>query len=162
MLIALGARVRIRSVSGEREESLETFLVSGYQTTLEPGELVTDVLVPPPTAGRRMRYLKFTTRSAEDRPCVGVAISLGLDGTACSDLRLVVGAVSSTPVRVASGEGLAAGKPLTSDLVDEIAVRAAAAVDPIGDVRGSPGYKRRLVQVLVRRTLFEILGEVSA
>ncbi|MCZ7536201.1 MAG: hypothetical protein M5T61_09905 [Acidimicrobiia bacterium] len=109
-----------------------------------------------------MQYLKFTTRSAEDRPCVGVAVSLGLEGTACRDLRVVVGAVSSTPVRVAEGEELATGKVLTPDLIDEIAGRAASAVDPIGDVRGSPEYKRRLVQVLVRRSLLGSVTEVSA
>jgi carbon-monoxide dehydrogenase medium subunit len=162
MLTALGARVGIRSTRGEREELLEDFLVSGYQTTLEPDELVTGIIVPARSTGQRTAYVKFTTRSAEDRPCVGVAIRLGLAQGRCDDLRLVIGAVSPAPVRVVEAERIAIGEPLTPALAEEIGNVAAGAVEPVDDIRGSAVYKRRLVGVLVRRTLLGMVEEGSA
>jgi carbon-monoxide dehydrogenase medium subunit len=153
MLIALDASVRIRSARGERSEPLERFIVSGYQTTLEPDELVTEITVPRPSAASRACYLKFTTRSAEDRPCVGVATRLAVEEGVLTDVRLVIGAVSPAPVRVVAAERLAVGESLTDELAEEIASVAADVVEPIDDVRGSATYKRHLVRVLVRRTV---------
>jgi carbon-monoxide dehydrogenase medium subunit len=67
---------------------------------------------------------------------------------------VVVGAVSPVPV-VLTDQGLASGQKLTADTIAEIARNAAAAVDPIDDLRGPADYKRQLVQVLVRRALTE-------
>jgi carbon-monoxide dehydrogenase medium subunit len=155
MLTALGARVRIRSSGGDREESLGSFLVSGYQTTLEPHELVTEIVIPSLGREYRTRYLKFTTRSAVDRPCAGIALALALDRGRCTDLRLVVGAVSPAPIQVTAAERLVVGETVTTALAEQVGAIAAAAVDPIGDVRGSAEYKRHVVGVLVRRALLE-------
>lgn len=163
ILCALDARVRIRSAVGSREEPLRSFLVSGYQTTLEPDELVTEVVVPPLPEGYTSRYMKFTTRSAEDRPCVGIGIVLAHDGDRCVDLRVVVGAVSPTPVRAVDAERVAIGAVVTEAIADEVGARAASATEPIDDVRGSADYKRRIIRTLVRRMLLEMAGsEVAA
>ena len=160
MLTALDTRVRIQSVDGAREEPLASFLVAGYETTLQPHELVTEIVVPRPTG--TMRYVKFTTRSLEDRPAAGVAVVLRLDRGRCTSLRLVVGAVSPAPVSVTEAEALAVGRPLTADLAEELGALAAAAVDPIGDLRGSADYKRHLVRVLVRRAIVDTATQAMA
>jgi carbon-monoxide dehydrogenase medium subunit len=156
MLVAYDGRVRIRSADGTREEPVSQFIQSGYQTSLAPGEVLTDIVVPRPDAGHRATYVKFTTRSAEDRPCAGIAVRLAEVDGRCSDLRVVVGAVSPAPVRVHDAERLAIGEQIDPMLADEIGTVAAAAVDPIDDVRGSAEYKRRLVRVLVRRALLAL------
>ena len=162
MLVALDARVTVRSATSQREENVADFLRSSYQTSLVPGELVTEVIVPPPAVGQRTAYVKFTTRSAEDRPCVGIALRLATVEGRCIDLRVVVGAVSPAPVRVVEAERLALGEQIDRELVEEIATAASVAVDPIDDVRGSAAYKRRLVGVLVRRTVLAQLEEGAA
>jgi carbon-monoxide dehydrogenase medium subunit len=160
-LTALDARVRISSARAEREEPIETFQVSGYETTLQPGELVTGVIVPPLPAGTRTTYLKFTSRSAEDRPCAGIAVRYRGTGAVCEDLRVVVGAVSSTPVRVPAAESLAPGQRITHELAVAIGEAASAAVQPTDDIRGSVAYKRHLVGVLVRRAVLDISGAAA-
>ena len=45
-LIALGGQVEIASGGGRRRVAVEDFVVGPYATILEPGELVTRVLVP--------------------------------------------------------------------------------------------------------------------
>jgi aerobic carbon-monoxide dehydrogenase medium subunit len=70
-------------------------------------------LIVPPTRHLSGTYTKFTTGSSEERPCVGIAALASMDEGVCIELRLVVGAVSPTPVRLQSGEAMAHGERLT-------------------------------------------------
>ncbi len=142
MLAALQARVVVQSVRGEREIPVEELIVGHYETTLEPNELIVGVVVPNGEA--RATYRKFRTRSHEDRPCVGVA-AVRRPGA----LRIVVGAVAHRP-------------QLFPELCDpdaapeEIGRAYADAIEPIGDVRGSAAYRKRVIAVEVRRALEEL------
>jgi carbon-monoxide dehydrogenase medium subunit len=142
LLLALGARAVARSVRGEREIPLEQLIVGFYETTLEPDELLVEVRVP--GGDHRATYRKFRSRSHEDRPAVGVA-ACRRDG----DLRVVVGAVAGRPqwfpeLCDPDGEPAAIGRAY------------AEAVEAISDVSGSADYRRRVVEVEVRRALEEL------
>jgi carbon-monoxide dehydrogenase medium subunit len=157
-LVALNACVELTNQSGVRQVKLADFLLGTYETDLKPNELLTAVLVPPPNPDSRGVYIKFTTRSSEDRPCAGVAALLRGSGQRCEEARVVVGAVSPAPVLV-STESLVQGKQLTPVLIEEIARKAGEAVDPIEDLRGTAEYKRQLVKVIVRRALMKCFAE---
>ena len=83
-LLALGARVEIRGAAGRREQPLEEFFRDYYETTLEPGELVTAVIVPPLPAASGSSFLKFLPRTADDYATVAVSavVTLEPDGGA--------------------------------------------------------------------------------
>jgi len=151
-LVALNASVELTNRNRVRKAKLAEFLLGSYETALEPDELLTALLVPPPPPNSRCTYIKFTTRSSEDRPCAGVAALVRCSNGICEDARVVVGAVSPAPVVVAD-QGRVQGKKLTSELIGEIAQSAGDLVDPIEDLRGTVDYKRHLVKVLVRRAL---------
>jgi carbon-monoxide dehydrogenase medium subunit len=152
VLLALDASVELLSRAGTRQMKLGDFLKGSYETALEPGELVSALLVPP-AGDLRGSYTKFTTGSSEERPCVGIAALARMAEGVCGELRLVAGAVSPTPVRLRGGESMARGEKLTHELIEGIAQDAGRNVDPIDDLRGSADYKRHLVRVLTRRTL---------
>lgn len=154
VLVALDARVRVQSRRGTRELPVAELLRDFYETSLAPDELVTEVVVPIPPPGTRGTYLKFITRSSEDRPCLGASALLKLDedGT-IADLRAAVGGIAGQPLRLPSAEAQARGQPPTADLFRAIADQYAAAADPVDDVRGSAAYRRRMVAVFVRRAL---------
>jgi carbon-monoxide dehydrogenase medium subunit len=151
-LVALDAKVELTNRNGVRAVNLADFLLGMYETGLERDELLTALLLPPPPPNSRGTYLKFTTRSSEDRPCAGVAAWVQLSNGICQAAKIVVGAVSPAPV-VVRDQDLVNGKKLTGDLIEEIALKSEAAVDPIDDLRGTADYKRHLVKVLVRRAL---------
>jgi carbon-monoxide dehydrogenase medium subunit len=151
-LVALDASVELTNRTAVRTVKLRDFLVGMYETGLERDELLTALLVPPATPHVKEMYLKFTTRSSEDRPCAGVAARMQCSNGVCEEVRVVVGAVSPTPV-VVTDQNSVRGKKLTADLIEEIALKAENAVDPIDDLRGTADYKRQLVKVLVRRAL---------
>ena len=157
-LVALDAKVELTNRNNMRTVKLADFLIGMYETGLERDEILTGLLVPPPPLNSKGTYLKFTTRSSEDRPCAGVAAWVQRSNGICDAARVVVGAVSPTPV-VVSAPPLVNGKELTSDLIEEIASKAQADVDPIDDLRGTADYKRHLVKVLVRRALTTCVNE---
>lgn len=150
-LVALNASVELTNHNRVRKVKLADFLVGSYETGLEPDELLTALLVPPPLPNAKGTYLKFTTRSSEDRPCVGVAAWVQSANEICEQARVVVGAVSPAPV-VVNVESLQ-GKKLTRNLIETIAQSAGEAVDPIEDLRGPADYKRHVVKVMVRRAM---------
>lgn len=157
VLLALDARVELMGPDGRREVPLDDFLIGSYETAIGPGEILTAVRVPPPPAAALGRYLKFTTRSSEDRPSVGVAVLARSASGSVEDIRVVVGAVSSRPIRMRDAEAGARGQAASADLIATVARSAATTVDPIEDSRGSVSYKRRLTEVLTRRLLTECL-----
>ncbi|MDP9131134.1 MAG: xanthine dehydrogenase family protein subunit M, partial [Candidatus Binatota bacterium] len=152
VLAALDARVELINAGKLRQLALTDFQLGCYETALQPGELLAAVVIPPLPVGMTGHYVKFTTGSSEERPCAGVAALARIEKGICQELRLAVGAVSATPLRIAA-EKLATGKALSADLIVTIAAEAARSIDPIDDVRGPADYKRHLVGVLTRRAL---------
>jgi carbon-monoxide dehydrogenase medium subunit len=159
--LALEAAVELTGPTGTRQVPLADFLFGSYETALEPGEVLSAVLVPPPPA-MRSAYLKFTTRSSEDRPCAGIAAMLRTEDGRIAEARLVVGAVSPTPVRVRQAEELAQGQQPSEELFRAMGAAASEAVDPIEDIRGPAEYKRQVVAVLARRALQQCVGNGGA
>jgi len=152
LLVALGARVHLQSPTGEREVMLADFIKDHYQTALRTDELLVDVVVPRPP--RHVTYFKFKSRSSEDRPCVGVAVAADVDGAGrCRSLRVVVGAVSGRSQEFPEACVVALGNPITIDVAAEIGRRYSELASTLSDVRGSAGYRKRVIAVLVRRSL---------
>lgn len=160
MLVALRASAIARSVRGEREIPLTDLFTDFYETCLDFDEIVTELRVPALGPMESAAYLKFVTRSSEDRPCVGTAavIDLDDDGT-CRSLRVVVGAVAGVPQEFADAEDIGVGRTLSAGVIDEIASAYADLVDPIDDLRGSKWYRRRVTAVFVRRALEAALSD---
>jgi carbon-monoxide dehydrogenase medium subunit len=73
VLLALDAVVTVTGPRGARTIPLADFLRGFYTTTLEPDELITDIAVPVLPSSIRMTYLKYRSRSSEDRPAAGRA-----------------------------------------------------------------------------------------
>jgi len=158
VLVALRARVKARSAKGEREIPLTDFFKGFYETALAPDEILTEIIVPDPAPGTRMAYLKYVSRSSEDRPCAGMALVLEnqADGS-CKNLRLVAGAVAETPQEIASAEALASGKPLSDAVIADIAEAYSAAIEPLSDLRGSAWYRKQIIRVMARRAMQQLL-----
>jgi aerobic carbon-monoxide dehydrogenase medium subunit len=154
VLLAQRATVRARSVRGEREIALADLLSGYYRTSLAPDELLTEVAVPEAEARSGSCYLRMVTRSSEDRPCVGVAAVVSPDQEGrCAGLRVVVSAVGPVPVELEGAEGMASGQPRSDDLLAELAATYGRQIEPLSDLRGSSWYRKRVIEVLVRRAV---------
>lgn len=153
VFISLGARVRISGPSGERAIPLEELFVDYYQTSLADDEILTQVIVPPLPDRSGIEYIRFSSSSVVDKPCVGVSVrlSLGPEKKVCRVARIVLGCVAPVPMRARKAEQILEGKSFRPELVEEAARLAAQECSPSSDLRGSEKYKRSLVGTLVRR-----------
>jgi len=157
MLTALDARVQVLGPAKEREIPLSEFFLGFYTTALESNEILAEVIIPALPESARAAYHKYTSISAEGRPCVavGAVADFEVDGK-CKDLRIAVGAAVETPQRLKDADAMAHGHALTDELVAAIAEKYARTLDPLTDVRGSVWYRREMIRVFVKRALQEV------
>jgi carbon-monoxide dehydrogenase medium subunit len=155
MLAALGGSVTVRSAGGERSLAVEDLAVDHFTTSLAHDEIITDVVLPPIQPGSRETYLKFLPKTADDYATVSVALTMRLadDGT-IADVRLVLGAVGPTPLRLRKVEDAMRGRA-SNRLGDAIAM-VPELVEPLDDARGSAAYKREMARVWTTRALAEL------
>jgi aerobic carbon-monoxide dehydrogenase medium subunit len=157
VLIALDARVRTASSTGEREIAVADLFAGYLETVLANNELITSVLVPA-QARRRATYSKCTARSADDWPTLGIAVSLELHDRLVRDARIAISAATQTAMRLRQAEALLAVRRLDDALLNDVARAASAEAPVVADHHGSASYKRVLVEIYLRRTLQRALA----
>lgn len=155
LFISLDARVNILGASGERTLQLEELFLDYYQTVLADDEILTQVVIPPIPPRTGVEYIRFSSGSAVDKPCVGVSVRLTLEskGDGCREARIGLGCVAATPMRSGQAEQALEGKKITTDTVEEAARFASQECSPLDDLRGSERYKREMVAALIRQAI---------
>ncbi len=160
VLIALGARIAIVGLSGDRTILIEELVTGYYETVLALNELIAELIIPP-QAQRRAAYLKCTTRSADDWPALGVAVSLDMEGTLIREPRVVISAATEKPTRLTAAESVLRGSSMDDSVLRRLGEAAADEAAVIGDASGSAPYKKQLVRVYVQRAVRKALGTPS-
>ena len=133
-----------------------------YETALEPGEILTEIHVPPPVERLCWSHIKFTPRTEEDFATVGIALTLRIQNGNCEDIRIALNSVGSTIFRARKAEEVLRRKTITQELLAEMGNVAATEADPMDDQRGSAEYKLDLIKVLVRRAGEQALQQLKA
>ena len=161
-LIALGGRARIAGAKRVREVLLEEFFLAPGKTCLQANELLKEIFIPSPLQ-RSAGAFHRCTRTAMDIALVNCAVFLSLTpkGEIVQEIRIALGAVAPTPVRVQAAEDVLRGKKPDEKMIEEAADCAAAGVRPIDDVRSSASYRRAMVRVLTKRAIEEALKEAG-
>lgn len=157
VMLALGAEMKVVGPNGERALSADDFFVDMLQTALEPGEILTEITIPPMPASMGSAYEKFK-HPASGYAVVGVAVMVhkGTDGKV-SDCRIAVTGAGPKPQRARSAEeSVRAGADPTA-----AANRAADGLDFIGDVFASEEYRAQLVRVLTKRALQRAVNQTA-
>ncbi len=156
--MVLDARVHLVSRTGERVVPVSELFTDYYETVIQPGELLTEVIVPRPAPSASFAYLKFLPRTEDDYATVAVAAKVEREGDICRNVRVALAAAGPTPIRATAVERALEGQPATPALVRDAAELVAEQVDPLDDFRGSAAYKRDMAVVFTRRALMRVLG----
>ena len=154
-LMAYGAKVVLKSSTGERTVALADFIQAPGKTVITPLEILEAILLEKPEAHSGSAYLKLGIREALEISLVNVAVFLTTEGPdgPIKAARVVMGSVGPTPLLSPSAEKTLLGEKPSRALF--LAAGAAAAMDcrPIDDFRASADYKRAMVKELTRRAL---------
>ena len=153
VLATLSTEVRCAGTgSAARTVPLSEFILDAYTTTLQPDELVSEVMVQVPAKGSGGAYIAFK-RSAPVYPTASAAVQLRLQGDVCEEVAIALGCVGLTAIQAKDAEAALRGHALGEKTIAAALEAASAAAEPQDDMRGSADYKRRLVGALVKRAI---------
>ena len=161
VMLAMGASVVLRSSAGERVVPIGEFLVDTFTTSIQPTEILTEVRVPTPPPRSGGTYLKLE-RKVGDFATVAVAVALTLQNGSVGRAGIALTGVGLRNIDAADAASSLAGSAPTEDAFAEAGRLAAAASNPVTDVRGSEAYKRHVVEVFTRRGLTAAFDTASA
>ncbi|MGE5310873.1 MAG: FAD binding domain-containing protein [Nitrospirota bacterium] len=156
-LVALEAKLRIVGPRGSRTVPVEKFHVPPSQdvqreTVLEAGEIVTEVLLPPPPPGLRSSYRKVRARRSWDFALAGVALALQFSGDRVEKARVVLSGAAPIPWRAKAVEEVIVGTMLDAGTIAKAAVAVVQNARPLQH----NGYKVPLFQGLLEEELLAI------
>ncbi|MFK2905044.1 xanthine dehydrogenase family protein subunit M [Dyella ginsengisoli] len=158
-LAALEARIVIQGTGGERTVPIaDFFLLPGdtpqHETVMQPGDLITHVLLPPPTRGARSHYLKLRDRASYEFALASAAVVLSTDSGRITHARVALGGVGTRPWRSLEAEQALLGQ------MAEPATFASAASAALRDAK--PQSENAFKVELARRCLTHALSTVAA
>ncbi|MGP0092429.1 MAG: FAD binding domain-containing protein [Xanthobacteraceae bacterium] len=154
-LIVLEAIVTIAGPSGRRQLPLAELFSGPRKTSLAPGELLVEIIIPKHNFGRPAAFQKFGLRKGQALALVNAAASFWIDRDSATVRapRIALGAVAPTVIRAPQAEAYLEGHAVTAEAMAESGRIAATEAKPISDFRASADYRRELVAVLVKRAL---------
>jgi carbon-monoxide dehydrogenase medium subunit len=156
LLLALGAKVNVQGKAGARSMAIDKLITGSYETSLAPDEIMTGVEIPVLAKSQRAAYLKFQLK---ERPTLGLALVMDLDGDTIKKASAVVGSVSAVPTESEKANGLLVGsKAQVEKQLGDAAQALADAADPLDDLEGSAEYKRHLIGVFLKRAFIKALS----
>jgi carbon-monoxide dehydrogenase medium subunit/6-hydroxypseudooxynicotine dehydrogenase subunit alpha len=152
-LAALDARYHVRSTRGARTIEHHAMFHGQLETDLEDDELLCEIEVPALPAGAGCAFEEYARRNG-DFALGGAAVVLAPDAEGrCAHAAIALLGAATTPVRATAAETLLAGRRVDEPTAREAAAEAVRGITPTGDIHGSGGYRRDLIETLVRRAL---------
>jgi aerobic carbon-monoxide dehydrogenase medium subunit len=160
-LLVLGTVINAVGPNGSRSIPIKDFFRGLYETALEPGELIVDVKIPFVPPDSKAVYIRYSSLSGNDWPCLGVAaLAIRQDGR-FQELKLALGGVAATPLLI-EGLDLAKDQSLDDSVMDKLLDVVDEQISPSSDLRGSEWYKRKMVRVFVTKAILQLDGRASA
>jgi len=151
-MLAVRAEVVARGPNGERVIPIDELFVAPFTTSLQPGEILTEVRVRDASARAGGAYLKLE-RKVGDFATAAVGVHLSFSNGTVERAGIGLTAVGPTNLRASAAEQSLVGKAVDDAAIEEASRLAAQAAEPIADVRGSAEFKRQAIRVLTARAL---------
>ncbi len=158
-LFALEAQVRLVSARGERTLSFGDFLVDTFTTALQPGEIITEVIVPAASSGAGVSYQKMH-QLASGFAMVGAAVRLARDDRGNGGIgfvRVGIAGLASKAYRATNVEQILHS---TGD-IEKAAAVVADGVEANSDLNASAHYRSHMARVFTARALKQALARAS-
>jgi 4-hydroxybenzoyl-CoA reductase subunit beta len=157
--VALRARMTLMHDAGKRiVDAVNFFVDDGIQyLARRPDEIVTAIEIPDHT-GWRMSYAKLRRRGSFDFPVLGVAAAALVRDGIVQDVRLVLGAVGSSPIDQSSlAASTLVGSAPSPDAIHAVASDAYKAAHPLDNTDLNYAWRKKMARVYVERALSRVL-----
>ena len=152
-LSALDARFHVRSTRQARELSHDEMFVGQLTPGIAEDELLCEIELPAMAQGAGWDFQEFARRSGDFAlGGAAVVVEAGEDGS-CTRAAIALLGGGPVPARAHAAEKALVGQVIDRDVAREAAASAVTDATPTGDIHGSSGYRRDLIQTLVERGL---------
>jgi len=154
VMMALNARLAVTGKEGTREVAAHEFFTGLFSTSILPGELLTEIVVPAQPARSGYAFEEISRRHG-DFALAGVAAVVQVNGDGvCTGARIALLSVGDRAMLAERAAAVLTGQRPSSELIRSAAAAAAASdIDPSSDIHASARYRRQLANVLTRRVL---------
>ena len=154
LMLALSARLKAKSVSGERWIDAQDFFMGMFTTALEPDEILVEIELPASLSRTGWSFMEVAPR-AGDYALMGVAALVTLDQNGkCEGARLVYLNAGEGPVEAKEAEKLLIGESLDNRLIESAAsLVSEKELNPFGNIHASSEFQRHLANVLTKKAL---------
>ena len=156
-LMALGARVTLRSASGERVVPLEKFYTGVRKTVMRPDELLVNISFPALNSHHRGTFIKLGLRRAQAISLVNAAILLNMQDELITEATITLGSVAPTIIHAEQAEAYLQGRKLDESSIVQAAGLAMGAARSIDDVRSTADYRNEMVRICTLRGLRSLM-----
>ena len=160
-LMALGAKVKLLSVRGERVIPLSDFYSGVRKTVIEPDEVLVDIFFDGLSPDHHAYFIKTALRKAQAISVINITVVLKLIDGQIQDPQITLGSTAPTIIHAVEAEKYLEGKQFNQDVIAKASSLTAEAARPISDVRGSADYRDYMVGVIARRALQAIHDRVE-
>ena len=153
VMVGLRASLVVTGPAGSRVVPAAEFFQSYFTTSLQPGEILTELRVPvsPPRTG--WAFEELARRHGDFAVAAVMATTtLAADGR-IAVARLAIAGAGPTPIAATAAEAALVGHEPSAAVITEAAAAVAAASQPVDDIHGTADYRRHVVAVLARRAL---------
>ena len=153
-LLALDAILVAAGSNGEREIPIENFFLGANYMALDSDEVLLEIRIPQCSEKTGTAFVKLRRQqTAIDMAVVNTATFLTINNGRCEAARVTLGAVAPISFRVKKAESMLVGAKLNAETLQKAAATAAEEARPIDDIRATAAYRKKMVGVLVRRSL---------
>ena len=157
-LHAWDAIVELTGKNGVRRLPIHEFYIKAGKVDIrvEDGEIQTAILIPKESYDRCWgHYIKYAMRNAMDIATLGCSVNVRLseDKKTIQRARIAYGVAGPVPLRCATAEAAAQGKPLTEETVEAFANAILSDINPRDSWRASKAFRQHIALEIAKRCL---------
>jgi carbon-monoxide dehydrogenase medium subunit len=152
LMLTLGATYRLEGPDGPRTVAAADFYQGAYFTALEPGELLTEIVIPEPPPGHGYAYEKLK-RKIGDYATAAAAVMLTIEGGKVATCRIGLTNLSETALLAEDAAVAVIGTSLDETTLQKASALAQVIMQPAADGRGPAEYRKHVGGIMVMRAL---------
>lgn len=160
-LLTLDALIKIESVGQKREVKLRDFFLEPGKTVLQDDEMIVGIEFEQSDINKNGYFIKLGQRKAMAIAIASIAVNLEVKQNKIIQIRIAMGSVAPTPIKLTVTEEFLKDKVINDKLVEEAMDKVREEVEPISDIRASAEYRRYVSGILFKRAFKKLTNLIS-
>ncbi len=160
MFLAMHSKIALKKNGSIRVLKMDDFFKGYKKLDMNPGEIISEIIVEKPTAGYKYSFEKVSDRKILDIATCNTAMLIQLSKNLITDLKITAGGMGPIPLILIKTAEFLNGKELNNENVKEAGIIATSEVAPVSNIHGSDKYKKLLLKHLVLGHFVKLFPEI--